>query len=1210
MDNRAEGLLNFDLLTSPLEGTNLIEASAGTGKTYTITGLFLRLLLEKRVSVNDILVVTYTVAATEELRDRVRRMVREALEVYSGGDSQDAFLRSLAQRTGDKAEAISLLRNALRDFDQAAIFTIHGFCQRTLHESAFESGSLFDTELEPDQETGLIEEIVQDFWRRHFYQAPVAFVRYALSKNFWPAFFLKILRKGISHLELKIIPEKMEEGPIHVEPLYRAYEKLKKVWPGVRDEVEQKLRDPALYSDYEKNLFLYLAMMDGYVSGGDSIFPLPEGFEKWTTAVLGKKTRKGMNTPRHAFFDSCDAVQKTAAVLQGEMDRRLLFLKREVFQAIKRELPERKLRRNIQSFNDLLDRLHHSLKKVGGDELSGAIRKRYKAALIDEFQDTDLIQYAIFQDVFGQGEAILFLIGDPKQAIYSFRGADLFAYMKAAGVVDSKYTLTRNWRSEPGLITAVNTIFAGGTNPFLYRQIPFQKAVPREKKDADEFLKINGQSEPAFHLWWVDSDEAAKGVINKGLAYAQIPKAIAGEVSRLIHLGRGGKALIGSRPLKESDFAVLTRTNMEAQRIQEALAELRIPSVLYSTANLFDSHEAAEMGRLLQGLANPHQEGRIRSALATDMMGVNGQDLEALKDDENRWEEWLSRFREYYDLWARQGFIRMFRVFLMREAVRSRLLSLPNGERRITNVLHLSEVLHQAAMEEKLGIVGLLKWFARQRDPDSPRLEKHQLRLESDADAVKVVTIHKSKGLEYSIVFCPFNWTKSRIDPKEAFTFHDEADNWNLNLILDPDDNPNRSSAEREALAENMRLLYVSLTRAKHRCYLVWGRFRDAETSSLAYILHQPAQGIKMENVVEETGSHFKALDLQSIRQDLKNLSEASKGNILVTEMSRSPGTEIPSAEKEKEALAGRLFSGSISHDWQVASFSVLTAGLKESEKFSQETGEVPDHDRTVLPEEPVLEGEPWSIFTFPRGAKAGSLLHDIFEKLDFQRKDQDLEEKLISEKLREYGFENGWQGIIAQMLTRVLEFPLLPAPNGLTLSRIGSKERLSELEFYFPLQWVTPKKLQRIFADHGGAEIRQFPGRLEELHFSPAMGFMKGFIDLVFQYQGRFFLVDWKSNFLGNRAEDYSQEKMAREMEDNFYILQSHLYVLALHHYLKTRLPNYSYRDHFGGVFYIFLRGVDPQKGKEFGLYRDFPGEELIEALSENLIGRSDIKV
>ena len=309
MASRGEKPRNFDLLGSPLEGTNLIEASAGTGKTYTITCLFLRLILEKRFTVKDILVVTYTVAATEELRDRVRKKIREALDAFSGGESKDSFLKGLVQKTRDAEDAIGLLRSALRDFDEASIFTIHGFCQRTLHESAFESGSLFDTELEPEQETGLMEEIAQDFWRRHFYSAPVEFVSYALSKKIGPAYFLDLLKKGMSHLDLKIIPEVKPAAGINTKPFYRACEKLKKTWPASREKVEEKLSDPALYSEYAKGLQECMESMDSCVAGAVPAFPLPKRFVKFTTAELEKKTRKGKSTPQHPFFTICDEVR-------------------------------------------------------------------------------------------------------------------------------------------------------------------------------------------------------------------------------------------------------------------------------------------------------------------------------------------------------------------------------------------------------------------------------------------------------------------------------------------------------------------------------------------------------------------------------------------------------------------------------------------------------------------------------------------------------------------------------------------------------------------------------------------------------------------------------------------------------------------------------------------------------------------------------------
>jgi len=1203
MTNKS-GVKNFDLLDSPLEGTNLIEASAGTGKTYTIAGLFLRLILERRFSVNEILVVTYTVAATEELRDRIRKKLRETLEALGKGQSNDSFVTGLIRKITHAKNAIELLQEALRDFDEAPIFTIHGFCQRMLHENAFESGSLFDTELIPDQRI-LEQEVVFDFWRLHFYEAPPEFVSYVQFKNFSPKSFLDLLGNRTAHPDLEIVPDCGPASLNSLEPFRETFAELKNAWSEVRAGILEKLSDPGLSQVQYKNPPQLLDAMDSYLADERGTFPLFKGFEKFTQSELRECTKKKFTTPEHPFFRLCEDFQKKAETLQKEMDQQILFLKRDIFRYMKEELPVRKQRQNIQFFDDLLIRLRSSLEKGGGDELARAIRAKYKAALIDEFQDTDPVQYAIFRSVFTKKESILFLIGDPKQAVYSFRGADLFAYMKAAGEVHSRFTLTKNWRSEPDLIKAVNTIFSNRENPFLYEDIPFDPASPKERED-QKLLTINGKPEPPFQLWFLDARKVAESgeVITKGMGTDLVPLAVASEISRLLLLGREGEARIGENGLREADIAVLVRTNDQARTIQEHLTALGIHSVLHSTGNLFETAEALEMERVLIGIAEPNQEQLLRCALTTHLIGVTGEELDLLTRDEGTWENWLSRFREYYELWERAGFIRMFRSLMLREKVRTRLLSLPNGERRLTNVLHLSEVLHQEAIEQKIGMLGLLKWLARQRDSSSPRLEEHQLRLESDANAVRIVTIHKSKGLEYPIVFCPFNWAARKPDEGE-FIFHDPDHDWRLNLVLDPRENPNRVLADKEILAENLRLLYVSLTRAKNRCYVVWGRFNYAERSSLAYLLHPPKG--EEEDGIEATSRRFKDLTDKELRLELEGITRRGKGKIQLSEMPMGSGKEHLPAEEEREELNCKTFSVAIERDRQMASFSYLLSGRPLVAKRPEHPSvDLPDHDQEQTGVERILEEEPTGIFAFPRGARAGIFLHDILEHLDFTEKNGSME-KLVNEKLSEYGFERKWQETICETMGKVLSVPLMSEPKSLTLSSIGMKDRLSELEFYFPLKPITPKKLKKIFDEHSGRGIlADFPDQIEELNFQPARGFMRGFMDLVFQFQGRFYLVDWKSNFLGNRVEDYSSEALVTEMKEQFYMLQYHLYLIALNQYLKMRVSDYDYEKHFGGVFYIFLRGVDPESGPEFGVYHDLPKKETIDALCRNLIATS----
>ncbi len=1206
---------NFDLLDSPLEGTNLIEASAGTGKTYAITGLFLRLVLEKNLSVNEILVVTFTEAATEELKDRIRTKLRQAIQAFqrlnnSTSSSEDAFLDDLAKRNRDPKTALARLREALRAFDQAAIFTIHGFSRRVLHDNAFESGSLFDTELVTEQEN-LKQEIVDDFWRIHFYQASPLFVNFAIHEKFGPDGLLSLLRGRVAQPYLKIIPQPGIPDTSRQEKNFRAsFDEVCNAWQSVRADVEKILStDEGLNRvKYGKaKIPFWIQAMGHYVVSRGHNPVLFKGFLKFTTSELKVSMKKDRTPPAHPFFELCERLKQGQETLESVFRERLLGLKAALFHYVENELEKRKEEKNVQSFDDLLLKLHRALEGKGGQDLAKAIRKKFRTALIDEFQDTDPVQYAIFKKVFGAKESTLFLIGDPKQAIYSFRGADIFAYMKAKQDVTFQHTLGENWRSDPGLITAINTVFAGKELPFVYEEIPFHPAAPAPKK-APEPLRFEEKTESPFQLWFFEADKVSDSgkPVSKTLAKQLIPEAVAVEISRLLALGRKNRALLGKRPLMEGDIAVLVRTNVEARLMQDALAALGIPGVLYSTGNLFDSHEALEMEKILFAIYEPKNERRIRAALTTDMMGLTGEVLDDLEKNETGWEERLVRFRLYHDLWNERGFVRMFRYLLLQEDVLPRIMSLADGERRNTNVLHLAEVLNHTSVQKKLGMAEILKWLSEQRDESTPRLEEHQLRLESDEKAVKLVTIHKSKGLEYPVVFCPFSWGGSKIKKsEEPFLFHDESQNRTPTLDLGSEDrDENRAFAEKELLAENLRLLYVALTRAKNRCYFVWGRFNDGETSAPAYLFHQ--RGSWQEgNVVEATAERFGGLTDEAVLEDLKAAATGSGGTICLSGIPAGKGGAIAPVPGKKVSLNCREFSGDIDREWRISSFSSLISGIPH-------TDETADRDAIIFPEaqdqenleEPVIQERHSDIFSFPRGAKTGTFLHDIFEHLDFTLKEPAVMKDLVAGKLKEYGFEHHWLGTICEMITNVLRTPLDPGSEELRLSLIEDKDRLNELEFYFPLKTISPGRLRKIFQKNAGPRLPEdIPESIGRIQFAPTRGFMRGFMDLVFRWRDRFYLVDWKSNFLGDRTEDYNMKALASTMRKDFYFLQYTIYILALDQYLRLRLEGYSYEKHFGGVYYIFLRGVDPEMGSQFGIYRDLPEPELIEALREGLI-------
>lgn len=1195
----------FRLLSSPLGGTSLIEASAGTGKTHTITGLFLRLILEANLPVEQILVVTFTEAATSELKDRIRRRLREAADALEGAPPADLSLEEILARQPDSQAALRKVNTALSDFDQASVFTIHAFCLRTLLDHAFASGILFDAELVTDQE-GLLREIVQDFWRMQFYRASPLFFCHVHASGMTLQTLRSLLPRNVFNPHIRIIPPaSVPESFDQEREFLAALERLRKVWAAERDAVEAVFSSsPGINRARIKveKVPEWMREMDVYLTQGWNSSVPPSSMERFSWRFLQGVLKKGQSIPENPFFHECEAFEESRKRLQEFHDARLLGLKVEFVHHVKKELEKRKVSKNILFFDDLLSKLERALEASGGEELAKVIRGRFKAALIDEFQDTDSLQYAIFSRIFGGAESTLYLIGDPKQAIYGFRGADIFTYLDASKEATWRFTLGENWRSQADLIRGVNTLFSNNRAPFLYEAIGF-KPVDYPEGRKEELLTIDGKPPPPLRIWYLQASQVTdKEFIDKGVARECISEAVAGEISRLIALARERRVCIGDRPLQEKEVAVLVRTNAEARKMKEVLTGLGVHAVLYDMGNLFETEEAAEVERVLAAVANPGDAGRVRLALATAMMGVGGEELDRLLTDEKGWEERLVAFGHYHDLWVRHGFFRMFRSLLSKEGVLPRVMSLADGERRCTNILHLAEVLHRRTMERNTPLFSLVKWLGDQRDPETPRNDEHQLRLESDESAVKLVTIHKSKGLEYPVVFCPFCWSGSRLKNDDSpFTFHDPSGG---GLVLDlgsPERLEHRVFAEKEQLAENLRLLYVAVTRAKQHCTLVWGRIKDAGSSAPAFLLH-PSISEDWDGTLASLEAGFAALDEDAMREDLESLRNKSGGTIDLSKMPLEPGAFLPHLEDDAPRLQSRVFSGRVAPGWTLSSFSSLVP-------HEPYRGQWVDWEETVRLRVDSMDetdvsfsqggDELLHMFSFPRGPAAGIFLHSLLERIDFTSKDAGAHKDLVSKLLHDHGFDVLWTDAVCRMVDNLLAVPFPSVFGDFRLDQVPVERRLNELEFVFPVKRVEGERLKGAIAAcvRGWGDARG-ESLLDRLPLATLEGFMKGFIDMVFQVNGKFFILDWKSNHLGNRVEDYGAESLERAMNENFYKIQYALYTVALHRYLQVRLPGYRYGEHFGGVYYVFLRGVDPTRGSRFGIYAHRPPWESVEAL------------
>jgi exodeoxyribonuclease V beta subunit len=1167
------------VLDFPLTGTQLIEASAGTGKTYTIANLYLRHIIAGK-EVGEVLVVTFTIAATDELRGRIRARLFETLDLLERNrPTEDAFLLALIERIRDQGEdalVANRLRLAVRAMDEAAVYTIHSFCQRTLTEFAFNSGQQFEMEVLTD-DTDLRRQAVQDWWRRTGYPLDPAHARLFSDALGDLEAFRKLLEPLLGPQRKCLLPDAgaLDAVLARFDDLAPDLQALCEDWRQDGDRLksillESKALSRAQNKPYHRDkLPLAFAALDDWFAAGEPSPPPPD-FEVLTPECIVKhKLKKADPDLDDAFFERCGEAQRSLDRIRRDLRVAALagaaaFARSEV----------RKAKEQAQrlSFDDLLTEMHDALMREDGDALAGSVRGQFPVAMIDEFQDTDPVQYGIFRRLYlGRPECGLIVIGDPKQAIYSFRGGDIFTYMQAKQDVGDGglYTLETNWRSTPEVINAVNAVFQHRKqDAFVYADsIPFAPVQPADKEH--RHLTDDGQRQPALTLWTLPADRTANGEekpLSKDNAREITHRAVAGEVARLIQAGREERAFIGGRPLAPKDIAVLVRTSYEATDLRAVLGELGVNAVSVSREGVFQSEEAAALETLLQAVLSPRDRELARLALTSPLLGKDYAEIARVAGSEDAWLAWIDRLLALHEVWQHRGFMPMFQQLLRALGIAESLSRLGLAERRLTNLLHLGELLQQAS-KAHAGMDALLTWYRRQREELAA--EEAELRLESDEDLVQIVTIHKSKGLEYPVVFVPYLWGCKPRNLDGLLAFHRDTE-----ACLDAGSDAIETHlrlAERERLAEDLRLAYVALTRAESALYLVWGRAGSkdghAGQTALGYLLHPNQDPGQLDTELPDAFA-----GVANLEPDLTRLAEAAGGDIRLEPVPEASGARSIPAEESARVLRARSFVGSIATDWRVSSFSALTREV---------------HSGPAAPREETAEDV---AMRFPAGSHVGSYLHLLLEKLDFRG---DVETQVLGHSVqiaRRFGLDHGrWGSDAATLLDRVVRTTL--ETQGLTLSQLGPGRCLKELEFDFATNSVDVGALNRLLEKAAGQA-------LQPLDIETFQGMVNGVIDLVFEHRGRFYIADYKSNFLGGRFADYDGDRLRVAVFERRYDLQYLLYTLALHRYLRRRLSDYDYERHVGGVYYLFLRGMRPQTGPNYGVFFDRPAIDLIEAL------------
>jgi exodeoxyribonuclease V beta subunit len=1100
----------FDAQNIPLEGVHLIEASAGTGKTYSIEGLYVR-LIESGLRPDQILVVTFTEAATSELRDRIRSRLRK---------------RHIELESGNEAEKTALVRSAVLAFDTSAIFTIHGFCRRMLYEMAFETGSAYSLELTPDQ-SGIALDTAWDFFRTTIYNQPPEYLEYAKPS---PQQFLETARLAgfgtcvipdIGRPDIETAISEFKDGFFM---LSKAWEQERETFIGIL-ESSPCLDKRKLY----KKPYVAKAInnMDNFIDA-DFTTDIFKSFKYFRHSEMLNNAKLPITAPLHPFFELCDTYAQTKDRLDNAFDLMTIWLKKSFIEFFRQNMPLTKERLGVMHFDDLLIRMRQAIRTYSPG-IKKAVREKFSVALIDEFQDTDPNQWDIFNSLFPEGP--MYLIGDPKQAIYGFRGADIFTYLDAKDSIPEKnqHRLEKNRRSIKGLVRAVNRLFEKG--PFGHPGIPYEKV---DTSDKEAQTKLIGEP---FRIWVMKSTPDQQ--ITKADATYRAVSAVAAEAARLISSGE----------VKAFQIAVLTRKWRQANLVRDALNRIGLKCVITSDEKVFSSEEALLMRILMDATAEPAREDLIKACLATPLIGMSAEELSGLDDSTQIWDSIISEFAGYHEMWRDHGFMRMFREFYNNRA-KLNLALLPGAERRLTNMQHIAELLHSAEVSGRTGIDSLLSWFNENTGHESG-MDESELRLESDEDAIKIMTVHKSKGLQFPVVFVPFAWDET---DNKSVVFNDGK-----RRVLDlgsANRDENDLKCREESRQEDMRLLYVALTRATDRCYLITGDIKMSENSALFEL--------------------FKNEDISSY----------SSGDIRVETMPELSSDKTAEPAATSPLFASRIFRTDIDTSFAVMSYTSLSQGSysdgRDIDSFISDRRE----------NETALSG----ISAMPRGAATGNLLHEVMEMIDFQSPNTGLIEDII----KRHGFETMWLDAINTMVENVLSVEI---EAGCRLGDVTRGKRLSELEFMLPVSELSGSRLKSILGTSG--IDNDLTGILERLDIKPAHGFLRGFIDLVFETGGKYYLIDWKSNYLGAEPVDYGEASMKSEMTGEFYVLQYHIYTLALHRFLSSRVKDYSYEKHFGGLLYFFLRGIDGTARN--GIYRARPDFRTVNALACGLLGEKE---
>jgi exodeoxyribonuclease V beta subunit len=1188
----------------PLHGRILIEASAGTGKTWNIGVIYLRLLLERDLRVEQILVTTFTDAAAQELRERLRRRLIEAERWLLGTvsdnvesvdeNSLESYLASLCTDNDSRRRALRKIQLARADLDRAPISTIHALCQRIQRDYPLESGAAFASDKLFDEQQ-LLRECVEDFWRRRY-----------LVDDIDPREASLLLKDGPEKLlwDLAVVANspdaRIESGGLH---------DLQERIAALRMEatIAELLRlagDKKLYGSRKTALAKRLERL---------AFALRDE----TGVVLEEALKKELDDK----FDPENVLEQEATDTSGTLNAHPLIRQLQTLRtlmplltiftrgavladaalACRDELPRRAQQRHVLTFSMLIDAVYRRLCAEPEDpSLADRLFEAFPVALIDEFQDTDQRQFAIFDRIYRE-RGTLVMIGDPKQAIYSFRGGDIAAYLRASTRANHRFSLATNYRSSRALVEAMNSLYGHTDGGFDHREIHYQPVSAAGRTDEKPYT-VNGA--PIARPLTIH-DFRGEAVDSRGQPLSSVtalePLALDDCANRIVELLNDPQQQIDGRRVTPGDIAVLLSTNTQIVALRARLVARGVPCVGSGRGNIFAGDVARDLELILYAVLHADDDTAVRGALATRLLGATLEQFNTWQIEAQAFEGELERFESWRALVRARGVLALIEALLAERG--TALLALPEGERVVTDLRHLGELL--AAEESALqGLDGLYAWLVEMRqegsDGDAEAADERQLRIESDARRVQLLTIHASKGLEFPIVFLPLIWRvgdRSGVRAPAVLRYHDDAGARCIDLGS-PDFIDRLGLHFREDLQERLRLLYVALTRAIHAVHVYWvDRGRWPSPDPLAW------QVAAIDPLMAQARHR---LGLDEGEASLQAMADRLSGIALMP-----PFNDVPRRyQKPVESNATRATQAPLprlrAFQW-LHSFSSLTryaaaaVAIDDSGAADEAGANIVDMEEPPLIE---MTDDARLLALYPlRGPRFGDAVHQVLELARpgpvWPEQRLLLSTQLTAQAIKADGLSSD-EALerVGRMVDRVRQSDL---GDGLRLCDIAADQRIVEFEFQFPVRHVAVVKLRQLCIANSQPDV--VPASLDATTLN---GMLTGFADLIVQWDGRFHVLDYKTNWLGARLHDYAGASLDAAMAEHHYALQALLYTVALHRYLRQRMDGYTAERHLGDSWYLFVRaiGLDPAENPDLGVWRHRWPTGLIEALDDAFAG------